>query len=77
MSNNLIANEYITSSVREAGNRNIQKIREGKIRNHKLGNNSLIHYGELEEEELGQYLNFLPTKTCALILELTGNCDYE
>lgn len=48
-------------------------IKSGRIRNHKLGNTSRIHSGEMEDAEVRIYRDFLPSKNCCIIMELTGD----
>lgn len=52
-------------------------INSGQVRNHKLRNSSRIHTGEIEDEECRIYRDFLPSKNCCLIYELTGSDCYE
>lgn len=49
-------------------------IREGKIRNHKIRNTAREHTNELEEQECNLFSEFLTTKNCDFVLNLTG-CD--
>ena len=51
-------------------------IKSGRVRNHKLGNNSRIHTGEEEKKEYQTYRDFLPGKNCCMIYELTGSDCY-
>ena len=52
-------------------------IESGKVRNHKLGNSSRIHTGEVEKKEYQNYRDFLPGKNCCMVYELTGSDRYE
>lgn len=52
-------------------------INSGKIRNHKLRNSSRVHTGEVEDKECRIYRDFLPSKNCCIVLELTGSDSYE
>ncbi len=52
-------------------------IKSGKVRNHKLGNSSRVHTGEMEDRERRIYSDFLPSKNCCMVLELTGCEIYE
>lgn len=61
----------------EIAKNGLKLISSGKIRNHKLGNSSRIHTGEVEDEECRTYRDFLPSKNCCLIYELTGSEYYE
>lgn len=57
--------------------RGMSLINDGKIRNHKLGNSSRIHTGAVEKKEYQTYRDFLPSKNCCMVYELTGSDDYE
>lgn len=72
-----VSNEFVTEGTREVSERMMQLIREGKIRNHKLGNTSAIHHGALEEKELGNFKNFLKTRNFYDIMLLLGQVKYE
>lgn len=48
-------------------------ILSGKVRNHKLGNSARVHNGEIERAERQIYRDFLPSKNCRIICELTGS----
>lgn len=47
-------------------------INGGKVRNHKLGNSARVHTGEIERAERQIYCDFLPSKNCRIVCELTG-----
>lgn len=51
----------------------ISLITSGKVRNHKMGDSSRIHTGEIEKKECQIYRDFLPTKNCCMVYELTGS----
>lgn len=55
----------------------MELINSGKIRNHKLGNSARIHTGEAEKKEYQNYHDFLPSKNCYMVYELTGSGYYE
>lgn len=61
-----------SKEAEERANRGIQKIMDGKVRNHKLRNGALVHSGELEEQECNAFLEFLMTRNYFLIDELRG-----
>lgn len=61
----------------EIAGRGISLIKEGKIRNHKLGNSSRIHTGEPERKEAQNYRDFLPGLNCCIVYELTGSEFYD
>lgn len=65
------------SLANEIAKNGVALIRSGKIRNHKLGNSARIHTGEVEKEEYQVYRNFLPSKNCCMVYELTGSDCYE
>lgn len=48
-------------------------IENGRVRNHKLGNSVRIHTGEVERAERQAYRDFLPSKNCRIVCELTGS----
>lgn len=48
-------------------------VNSGKIRNHKLKSSSRIHTGEVENKEHRIYRDFLSSKNCCIVVELTGN----
>ena len=52
-------------------------VNSGKVRNHKLRNSARIHTGEVEDMECRIYRDFLPSKNCCIVLELTGSDYYE
>lgn len=55
----------------------IELIARGKVRDHKLSNTSQIHTGEMERKECQTYRDFLPSKNCCMIYELTGSDLYD
>lgn len=61
----------------EIAQNGISLINSGKVRNHKLGNSSRIHSGEVERKEYQTYRDFLPGKNCCMLYELTGSDCYE
>lgn len=52
-------------------------IKSRRIRNHKLGNSSRIHTGEVEKKEYQNYRDFLAGKNGCMVYELTGRGYYE
>lgn len=52
-------------------------VKQGKVRNHKLGNSSRVHTGEVEKMEYQIYRDFLPGKNCCMVYELTGRDCYD
>lgn len=69
-------NEYVTVEVHQRGERMMQMMKSGKIRNHKLGNTAVIHHGEWEERELGLYKCFLISKNFNHVMQLRGNGNH-
>ena len=61
----------------EIAQNGIQLIISGKVRDHKLGNSARIHTGEVEIEEYQTYRDFLSSKKCRIVCELTGSDCYE
>lgn len=55
----------------------MELIVNGAVRNHKLGNSAQIHTGTLELEEFHTYRDFLPSKNCCMVMELTGSDCHE
>lgn len=60
-------------SAAEIAKRGIRMVTSGKIRNHKLGNSSRVHTGEVEKREYQNYRDFLSGKNACLVYELTGS----
>lgn len=52
-------------------------VADGRVRNHKLGNSAQIHTGEIETRERQIYRDFLPSKNCCMVYDLTGSDFYE
>ncbi len=67
----------IRRSASEIADIGISLIKSGKVRNHKLGNSSRIHTGEVEKKEYQTYRDFLPSKNCCMVYDLTGSECYE
>lgn len=61
----------------EIANTGISLIKSGKVRNHKLGNSAREHTGEVEKREYQTYRDFLPSKNCCMVYELTGSDNNE
>lgn len=64
-------------SAEQIAKNGMSLVNSGKIRNHKLKNSSRIHTGEVEDKECRVYRDFLPSKNCCIVLELTGSDCYE
>jgi len=61
----------------EIAQNGIRLIESGKVRDHKLGNSARVHTGEVERAEYQTYRDFLPSKNCRIVCELTGSGYYE
>ncbi|MDE5590099.1 MAG: hypothetical protein K2J60_13340 [Acetatifactor sp.] len=59
--------------AKEIADIGIALVKSGKVRNHKLGNSSRIHTGEVEKKEYQTYRDFLPSKNCCMVYELIGS----
>lgn len=64
-------------TAKDIANNGIALIASGKVRNHKLGNSSRIHTGEVEKREYQIFRDFLPSKNACTVYELTGSDYYE
>ena len=62
---------------KEIAKNGMRLVNEGKVRDHKLGNSSRIHNGEVEKREFQVYRQFLPSKNGCMIWELTGSDNNE
>lgn len=74
---NSLKGKDVTVMSNQIAQNGIRLIVEGKVRNHKLGNSSRIHTGEVEKKEYQIYRDFLPSKNCCMVYELTGSDWYE
>ena len=54
----------------------IQRMRDGRIRNHKLGNSAREHTGEPELLEYQRFRDFLPSLNGCMVFNLIGNDNY-
>lgn len=61
----------------EIAERAMLLLKEGRVRNHKLGNSARIHSGEVEMEEYHRFRDFLPSKNGRMVYMLTGSDHYE
>lgn len=61
----------------EIAQNGMKLIESGKVRDHKLGNSARVHTGEVERAEYQTYRDFLPSKNCRIVCELTGSGWYE
>lgn len=72
MSNAGLSQEIITS-----GDKMVQLIKEGKVRMHIMGNSSFDRYGDIEHKETVDYGDFIKTRFCNDLMNLTGTGYYE
>lgn len=61
------------NTANEIAKHGMELIKNGKIRNHGLGNSARVHTGEIEKRESQIYCDFLPSKNCNMVYELTGS----
>lgn len=73
----MAVNELVSEETKQTSDRVMKMVKAGRIRNHKLSNTSLIHHGDLEAQELNNYMRFISTRNCYNILNLCGRNDYE
>lgn len=64
---------FYPKDIEKIGANGIKMINEGIIRNHKLGNSSAIHSGEIEQRESILFSDFLTTRNCDIVNNLRGN----
>lgn len=69
----MVGKNYYTKDIEEKVQKNMDMIKKGVVRNHKLKNGAAIHTGELEEKESGIFCDFLTTKNYAFLAELRGH----
>lgn len=69
----MLSNNYYTPEIENIARCSIEMIKDGYIRNHKLGNSSAKHSGEIEEIECSVFADFLKTKNCYLVRSLRGS----
>lgn len=62
---------------KEIAQKGVSLVKEGKVRNHKLGNSARIHSGEAERREYQLFRDFLPGKNGCMVYELIGSDKYE
>lgn len=67
----------IGTKAEASAERMMKMINEGDLHMHIMGNSSIARYGEIEHKELVQYGDFIKTKLCFDLLQLTGDGDYE
>ena len=64
---------FYPEKITKIGEQGIKMIKEGTIRNHKLGNSAPIHSGEIEDRESVLFSDFLTTRNCDIVNNLRGN----
>lgn len=64
---------FYPEEIEKIGAKSIKMVKEGTIRNHKLGNSAPIHFGEIEEQESALFSDFLTTRNCDIVNNLRGN----
>lgn len=58
--------------------KNVMKLlNTGKIRNHKLLDHARIHTCEGEKKEVNSYRDFLTSKNCSIVCQLTGSDNLQ
>ena len=65
-------NYQVGRSAADIASDGIKCIRAGVVRNHKLGNTSQIHSGEIEERERAVFRDFLISRNGCFVYGLTG-----
>ncbi len=73
----MYTNNVQSNFAEEIAKNGLLMIKNGKVRNHKLGNSARIHYGEIEKNEYQTYRDFLPGKNACMVFELTGSNIYD
>lgn len=61
----------------ESADRMLALTKEGRIRQHLLGDTSQIRHGTVEDRSVDDYCNFLKTKLCYEIMRLEGEAHHE
>lgn len=61
-----------TDMIEKIGENCIQMLKDGSVRNHKLGNSAREHNAEEEEKESLIFAEFLITSNCDLVVNLEG-----
>lgn len=72
-----MSNVGICQTIIDSGNKMMQMIREGEVHMHIMGNSSIERYGEQEHQEMVEYGDFIKTKFCFDLMNLTGMGGYE
>lgn len=64
--------------IKELGERCIQMIKSGIVRNHRVVNNiqNKVNYNRELEDELSDFNDFLNTKNCEIVINLRGRENY-
>lgn len=61
----------------ESGDRMLILAREGKIKQHLLGDTSQVRHGTVEDKSVDDYCRFLRSKLCYEIMRLEGENQHE
>lgn len=67
----------IPDDIYESARRMLILTKEGRIKQHLLGDTSQTRYGTIEDRGMNSYRDFLRTKLCCEILNLEGKEEYE
>ncbi|MDO4293194.1 MAG: hypothetical protein Q4C65_08235 [Eubacteriales bacterium] len=67
----------IPKSAYESADRMLGLAKQGRIKQHLLGDTSRIRHGSVEDQSVDDYCNFLQTKLCCEILRLEGRMQDE
>lgn len=70
-------NNLYSSETNQSSERMIAKIKNGKIRNHKLVYSSPVHFGDIERNEKANYQQFIRCKNFYTLMEWKGDSYYE
>lgn len=62
----------MSQEIVESGDRMLQMVKAGNIRQHIISNSSLPRHGEKEHQDTVRYTDFIKTKFCFDLLELSG-----
>lgn len=73
----MMDNNLYSLEASQAGERMIEKIKNGKIRNHKLVYSSPVHFGDIERNEKANYQQFIRCKNFYTLMEWKGESYYE
>lgn len=69
---NLAGRMGISRAAVESSNKVMEAVKQGKIKKHLMGNNSPVRYGATEKKDMTEYCEFVKSKLCCDMLNLTG-----